>query len=206
MDHDILINRLRISFGVRGTARDWIDSFIRKRTQMVNYNGQTSTSSDIECGVPQGSLLDTILFLLYTADVPNIVQQHELSSHTYANDTQLYAHCKAQSCQETAVKVTECIKDIDRWMSSNLLKLNGDKTQFIWPGTWQQLAKVQCSTIRIGDVNIRMSTQVTCLGVVLDSEIKLTRHVRRLAGRCLCYLRQLWAVRRSVTADVAKHW
>ena len=44
VDHDILINRLRISFGVRGTALGWIDSFIRKRTQMTNYNGQTSTS------------------------------------------------------------------------------------------------------------------------------------------------------------------
>ena len=141
VDHDILINRLCISFGVRGTALGWIDSFIRKRTQMVNYNGQTSTSSDVECGVPQGSVLGPILFLLYTTDVPNIVQQHELSSHTYADDTQLYAHCKAQSCQKTAVKVIECIKDIDRWMSSNRLKLNGDKTQFIWLGTWNNWLK-----------------------------------------------------------------
>ena len=74
VDHDILINRLRISFGVRGTALGWIDSFIRKRTQMVNYNDQTSTSSDVECGVSQGSVLGPILFLLYTADMPNIVQ------------------------------------------------------------------------------------------------------------------------------------
>ena len=134
------------------------------------------------------------------------MQQHGLYSHNYADDTQLYAHCKAQSCQETAVKVTECIKDIDKWMSSNRLKLNGDKTQFIWLGTWQQLAKVQRSAIRIGDVNILVSTEVICLGVVLDSEIKLTTHVRRLAGRCFYYLRQLWVVRRSVIADVAKHW
>ena len=49
-----------------------------------------------------------------------------------------------------------------------------------------------------------MSTEVPCLGVVLDSEIKLTTHVRKLAGRCFYYLRQLWAVRRSVNADVAK--
>ena len=49
-----------------------------------------------------------------------------------------------------------------------------------------------------------MSTEVVCLGVVLDSEIKRTTHVKRLAGRCFYYLRQLWAVRRSVTADVTK--
>ena len=68
----------------------------------------------------------------------------------------------------------------------------------------QQEAKVQCSAIQIGDVNIRVSTEMTCLGVVLDSEIKLTTNVRRLAGRCFYYLQQLWVVRRSVTADVAK--
>ena len=104
VDHDILINRLRISFGVHGTALGWIDSFIRNRRQMINYNGQTM-SSDVEYGVPHGSVLGSILFLLYTDDVPNIVQQHGLSSHIYADDTQLYAHCKAQSCQKTAVKV-----------------------------------------------------------------------------------------------------
>ena len=114
VDDDILINRLRISFDVRGTALGWIESFIRKRTQMVNYNGQTPSSSDVECGVPQGSVLGQILFLLYTADVPNIVQHQGLSLRIYADDTQLYVHCKAQSCQETAVKVTECIKDTDR--------------------------------------------------------------------------------------------
>ena len=120
VDHDILINRLRISFGVCGTALGWIDSLIRKSTQMVNYNGQISTSSDVECGVPQGSVLGPILFSVYTPDVSNIVQQHGLSSHTYADATQIYAHCKVQSCQETAFKVTECIKYIDMWMSSNV--------------------------------------------------------------------------------------
>ena len=69
VDNDILVNRRRISFGVRGTALGWIDSFIRKRTQMDNYNGQTSTSSDVEFGVPEGSVLGPILFLVYTPGV-----------------------------------------------------------------------------------------------------------------------------------------
>ena len=103
------------------------------------------------------------------------------------------------SCQST-----DCIKDIDRWMSSTHLKLIEDKTQFIWLGTWQQLAKVQCSTIQIEDVNIRVSTEVVCLGVVLDSEIKLTTRVRRLAGRCFCDSCGRYAVRRPLTLH--KHW
>ena len=65
--YHILINQLRISFGVRRTALGCIDSFIRKGTQMVNYNGQASTSSDVECSVPQESVLGPILFLLYMA-------------------------------------------------------------------------------------------------------------------------------------------
>ena len=61
VDNDLLVNRRRISFGVRDTALGWIDSFIR--------NGQTSTSSDVEFGVPQESVLGLILFLVYTPGV-----------------------------------------------------------------------------------------------------------------------------------------
>ena len=65
----------------RSWYSSWLDLLIHSQgTQMVNdnYNGQTLTSSDVECGVPQGSVLGSILFWLYTADVPNIVQQHGL--------------------------------------------------------------------------------------------------------------------------------
>ena len=78
-------------------------------------------------------------------------------------------------------------RQLSKSQSASKILIGGCQT--VWHGTWQQLAKVLYSTIRIGDVNIRVSTEVTCLGIVLDSEIKLTTHVRRLRGVLAIQLR-----------------
>ena len=131
VDHDILIDRLQAASGVRELVLRWIDTLIRMRTQTVSFNGMQSTRSSLDCGVPQGSVLGPILFLLYTADVISIAQRHSLGVHSYAKDTQLYCHSKAMTSQAIIVRVASCIEEIDEWMTSNRLKLNTDKTQFI---------------------------------------------------------------------------
>ena len=114
VDHDILIDRLQTSFGVRGTVLSWIDSFIRKRTQTVNFNGQESNRSPVNCGVPQGSVLGPVLFLLYTAEVSLITKRHGLGSHSYADDTQLYCHSRAEAHLASVARVTVCIDEINQ--------------------------------------------------------------------------------------------
>jgi hypothetical protein len=98
-----------------------------------------------------------------------------------------------------------CIEDVGLWMSSNRLKLNADKTQFTCLGTRYQLAKVGLpgSTFTISGSNIELLRAVTCLGVVVDQQLTFSEHVRRLAGRCFYWLRQLRTIRRIVTTDAA---
>jgi len=98
VDHDILLGRLRDTFGFHGQVLNWVESFLRSRTQSVNINGQLSIKSTLICGVPQGSVLGPILFLLYCADVTLIAQRHGLGVHSYADDTQLYFHCDPLAC------------------------------------------------------------------------------------------------------------
>ena len=74
-------------------------------------------------------------------------------------------------------------------MASNRLKLNADKIDFIWLGTRQQLSKVNRDIIVLDGVNIKPSREVTLLGVVIDEELKLTSHIKRLTGRCYYQLR-----------------
>ena len=69
VDHDILIERLQRSFGVRGLALSWVESFLRDRTQAVSIAGVETSRSLLSCGVPQGSVLGSVLFLIYCADV-----------------------------------------------------------------------------------------------------------------------------------------
>ena len=101
-------------------------------------------------------------------------------------------------------RLVVCVEEIRQWINANQLRLNENKTQFIWLGTPHQLSEVQCQKISLRGVDIQISTEVTCLGVLLDSKLIFAPHVRRLSGRCFYHLRQLKTVRRSLTEDAAK--
>ena len=133
-----------------------------------------------------------------------IARRHGLGVHSYADDTQLYLHTPATSLAEQSANITTCINEINSWMTSNRLKLNTDKTQFLCAGTRQQLAKVTVNSVFLDGVNIELSEEVTLLGVVVDREVTFAAHIKRLAGRCFYQLRQLRTIRRTLTLDAAK--
>ena len=89
-------------------------------------------------------------------------------------------------------------------MSSNRLRLNTDKTQFICLGTRQQMAKFQHHTIDPETASLPVATQVTCLGVVFDSELTFSKHVSSVVRRCFYHMRQIHAVRKSLTTESVK--
>ena len=184
VDHNILLGRLQTSFGIYGAALSWFSSFLRDRTQTVVINSQRSKTSSVTSGVPEGSILGPILFLLYTADIGLIAEKHGINFCSYADNSKLYVHCKAHDAAVTCTRDVSCIRDIDNWMASNRLKLNLDKTQFIVLGSRQQLAKVNCESIRLSNVDIPFSPKVNCLGVIFDAELTMVQHIRGVTGRC----------------------
>ena len=111
---------------------------------------------------------------------------------------------KAESCERWLPRFTECISEIESWMTANRLKMNTDKTDFIRLGSKHQLAKIQSQSIALEAVHVPVSSVVTCLGVQFDSHLTFTPHVQGLACRCFYHLRQLRSVRRSLTTDLAK--
>ena len=91
-------------------------------------------------------------------------------------------------------------------MSSNRLKLNTNKTQFMWLGSRQQVTKAQirCQTLTLDGVEIEFCKELICLGVVFDPEVTFAVYIRRSAGKCFYHLRQLRTVRGTLTTDAAK--
>ena len=195
----LLLERLATSFGMAGTALAWLRLFLTGRSQQVSFNGGLSSIGLITTGVPQGSVLGPLLFLLYSADVPLIANQHGLGIHCYADDGQIYVFDKAAEAVGMINKVASCIEEIDRWMSSNRLKLNSEKTQFIWLGSRQQLSKVGIDHVQLGNYAVTPQSTVCNLGVHLDGQLTMKVHVQRISQTSFYQLRQLRSVRRSLS-------
>ncbi|CAB3985749.1 Hypothetical predicted protein, partial [Paramuricea clavata] len=160
VDHVLLLQRLQLKFGLSGTVLKWFTSYLSQRTQRVTVGGVSSEKFNVDCGVPQGSCLGPLLFVLYVSELLELIERHLPDAHAYADDTQLYISFLADSRidQETAVRTVEmCIDDIKRWMLANRLKLNEGNTEVILIGTWQQLEKIDFNNIRVG------SNVVTCV-------------------------------------------
>ena len=89
-DHTILLTRLQHSFGLSGSALSWFRSYLSNRTQTITINGFQSQPTTVYYGIPQGSVLWPILFILYTQPLFNLVREHTVNCHAFADDNQLY--------------------------------------------------------------------------------------------------------------------
>ena len=177
IDHTILLNRLETTFGIRDTALKWTASFLTGRTQKVAIGdlgtdlGATSDPVTLTFGVPQGSVLDPILFTLYTVPLGKICRKHHIFYHLYADDTPLYLAFKPNSNgskDECIHSLENCINEIRDWTCNNLLKFNDGKTEFIILGTQQQLQKISHINIWIGEDMVTPVNMVCNHGFFID--------------------------------------
>ena len=90
VDHSILLKRLQSRYGISGSSLAWFNSYLKDRTQFVRIGGTSSSIQELICGVPKGSVLGPLLYVLYTAPVGHIIRKHGLFFHLYADDQQLY--------------------------------------------------------------------------------------------------------------------
>ena len=130
--YSILLSRLSHRFGVRGTALLWFESYLKSRKYYVQVEGSRSSWRTMKYGVPQGSVLGPLLYLLYTAPIADIIKAHNLQYHFYADDTQIYVTFETDSQEDaslTKARVECCVQEIIRWMIACMLKLNHDKTE-----------------------------------------------------------------------------
>ena len=129
VDHNILLQRRRRSFGIDATVLRWFDSYVTGRTQAVHLSGATTLPLPLVCDVPQGSILGPFLFVLYTVYISSIIATHELLHHCYADDTQIYFYCRPSECVALNGKVLSCNDAVVDWMMINKLRLNPSKSE-----------------------------------------------------------------------------
>lgn len=199
VDHEIVLQHLRTSYGVQGTALKWFQSYLSERQQCVSIEGIQSGYVALSCGVPQGSILGPLLFNVYTRPLGDIIRKHGLSFHIYADDTQLYISFKPSVVDNeihALANIQECIVDIKLWMLKNKLKLNDEKTEFMVIGYRTQTAKVSVDSIAIGQSVIKAKKDLRNLGVTFDSQMTMDSHISKVCQIGFFHLRNIYSIRK----------
>ena len=126
VNHIILLSKLE-HYGIRGCALEWFRSCLSHRQQYVSVNGSNPGLLSITCGVPRGSVLGLLLFLIYINDLPNASKK--LTFYLFADDTNIYYESKDLS--NLTKVVNKELRLVKKWLDANKLSLNVDKTNYI---------------------------------------------------------------------------
>ncbi|KAK7108062.1 hypothetical protein V1264_015864 [Littorina saxatilis] len=205
IDHEILLHRLRHSFGVHDLALSWVRSYLTNRTQTVCVNGIKSQPSALQYGVPQGSVLGPILFVLYASPVSDVISRHALSHESFADDTQLHQSAPLAEVDDLVSRTQDCIADLSDWMSLNKLQLNSDKTEVMLacPKKFLNHPSLPAS-LTVNELPISFSPSVRSLGVTLDPTLSFQKHISNICKSAYLELRKISSVRHYLTADATK--
>ena len=180
VNHQILLRKLTAN-GIGGSAINWFKCYLAERSQSVVVNGALSKMVPLETGVPQGSVLGPLLFALYVNDVTTVIRRFDGVEHLmYADDLQVFIRAHPDDAGNALRILEDCICEVKRWFDEHYLTVNQTKTEFMVFGTHHVLKKVPPLTLKFGEATIEPSDCVRNLGVWLDPQLKLNRHVAKV--------------------------
>ena len=187
--------------GFTGSALSWFKSYLSDRCFSVGIGESTSSQAPLHCGVPQGSILGPILFSLYLLPLGDIIREHNVSFHCYADDTQLYLPISPDE-NFCMAKLHSCMADIKSWMTVNFLQLNDAKCELLLLFPPKDTTLINNN---LGPLLPNSQPTVRNLGVVLDPNLSLETHVRKVVQTSFYHLRNIVKIKSFLsTPDLKK--
>ena len=180
--HAFLQNNIRsinslIPYGISPQAHDWVQSFLTNRTQQVLLEGNMSSPINVTSGVPQGSVLGPLLFLIYINDLPDYIQNNS-TVKLFADDTIIYHPITKQ--QDTLNALQEDLDALQRWESDWLMHFHPQKCQTMHIINKRNIIQ---STYTIHNHNLQSTNTAKYLGIHIDSTLKWNTHINKTAQR-----------------------
>ncbi len=198
LTHSILIKKLE-HYGIRGITLEWFKNYLFGRKQYVFLNGTSSTTSDVVCGVPQGSVLGPLLFIIYINDIINCSDIFNFI--LFADDTNLfYSYDNFAQLQNT---VNNELSKLSEWFRANKLSLNVVKTHYMLFG-YKPIPKTLKLNINLDGKDIEKADSTKFLGVFFDDKLKWNVHISHIVNKISRGLGILGRVRNIVPFDVLK--
>ena len=199
VNHEILLIKLE-HYGIRGDMLNWFKSYLSNRKQYVSINGESSELLEISCGVPQGSVLGPLLFLLYINDLPNV--SDVLNFYLFADDTNIYY--ESDSLQDLEKTINKELKKLHLWLNINRLSLNIDKTNYIIFHPYNKPLK-QHTTIKINKKAINEKDYVKYLGVLIDSTLSWKDQISNISKKISRAIGIMYKLRPFLPLNVMKN-
>ena len=205
LDHEILLDRFATTFGCSGFVLGWFRSYLSERTQSVSIDKSISTPSTLKYGVPQGSVLGPLMFVMYIYPLGHVLKPFGISYHLYADDTQLYDYAVPFETPRLAGKVSCAIASVCSWLGRNGLKMNEEKTEIMRIGTKSKLAIFNGpESITVINSQVPFVNKVKNLGVLFDPTLSFEHHISHLCRGLYLQLRRLGQIRPYLSTDSAK--
>ena len=202
VNHRLIIAKLKAA-GFKNEALEWVKSYLSGRSQKVVAGSEESDWAFCINGVPQGSVLGPLLFTVLVSDIGDAIKRGRY--HLYADDTQLFYHCKVEDANTTVAKINSDLENISNFSKRNCLKLNASKSKFIVIGSRPNLKKlksVNLDQIKLGNETIEREYTVKNLGITFDELLSWTNHVNLCVAKAYGKLRQAYRFKNFLTDKV----
>ena len=174
VNHEILLDKLSY-FGLSEKYIKWFKSYLHKRQQYISYNNKQSTLNYITCGVPQGSILGPLLFLLYVNDLQYV--SNIIKPIMFADDTNLFL--SNRDIKQLFLRVNQELTHFQTWFNANKLSLNTGKTKysFFHSPAYADRIPLRLPKLAINNTVIERENSIKFLGVLLDENLTWSNHI-----------------------------
>ena len=200
IDHEIILRKL-VNYGVDENSLRWFASFLSNRGQKCNVNSDLSNANEISCGVPQGSIIGPLLFLIYINDLPNCLTT--ACAKMFAGDTNI--SIPGRTLADLEPMINPELANLNCWLKANRLSLNLAKTEFMIIGSRQRLLAESNDEICVSLENQRMErvNHTKTLGVTIDDRLSWSNYINDICEKVSSAIGALKRIRTFVSQSTA---